>query len=389
MKLTLQIQLLPDKEQAQKMLSTMERFNEASTWLAAQAFDLQSANKIKLQQLYYYKLREKFSLSAQMAAICIRHVGGTYSRDKSTRPVFRKHAAMPYDSRIMSFKGIDRVSLLTLEGRVIVPFVMGKYQQERFSLAKGQADLVRRKDGKWFLLVTADVPEKTPVSNTDFIGVDLGVINIATDSDGDVFTNAETEKVRLHYRKTRRSLQIKAAKQKRLGKRPKNIKKTLKSLSGRERRFKANINHCISKSIVEKAIGTHRGIAVEELTGIRDRTRFGKGQRDKHSKWAFAELRGFIEYKAQLAGVPVVSVNPAYTSQTCPECKHISKGNRLIRGVFLCRSCGHFDHADTVGAKNIACAASVIMREVSVVDGHVIRGTSPHYNPSSDLVAGM
>ena len=348
------------------MLSTMERFNEACTWLAAQAFDLQSANKIKLQQLYYYDLREKFSLSAQMAAICIRHVGGTYSRDKSIKPVFRKHAAMPYDSRIMSFKGIDRVSLLTLEGRVIVPFVMGKYQQERFSLAKGQADLVRRKDGKWFLLVTVDVPEKTPLPNTDFIGVDLGVINIATDSDGDVFTNAETEKVRLHYLKTRRSLQIKAARQKRSGKRPKNIKRVLKSLSGRERRFKANTNHCISKAIVEKATDTHRGIAVEELTGIRDRTRFRKEQRDKHSKWAFAELRGFIEYKAKIAGIPVIAVNPRNTSRTCPDCGHIAKGNRIVRGIFLCQVCGHFDHADTIGAKNIACAASVTMREVSV-----------------------
>jgi putative transposase len=106
------------------------------------------ANKIALQQHFYYELRERFDLSAQMASICIRHVGGTYSRDKSLLPVFRPDAAMPYDSRILSFKGIDRVSILTLEGRLIIPFVMGKYQRERFSQAKGECDLVRRKDGK-------------------------------------------------------------------------------------------------------------------------------------------------------------------------------------------------------------------------------------------------
>ncbi len=128
MKLTLQIQLLPDKEQAGLLQLTMERFNEARSWLAAQAFELGVANKVKLQQLFYYDLREKFSLSAQMAALCIRHVGGTYRRDKSVKPAFRKNAAMPYDSRIMSFKGADRVSLLTLDGRVIVPFVMGERQ---------------------------------------------------------------------------------------------------------------------------------------------------------------------------------------------------------------------------------------------------------------------
>src|SRR5262249_51549956 len=141
MKLTLQIQLFPDKEQAGLLQLTMERFNEACSWLTAQAFELGVADKVRLQQLFYYDLREKFGLSPQMTAICIRHVGATYGRDKSIRPVFRKHAAMPFDSRIMSFKGVDRVSLLTLEGRVIVPFVMGKRQQERFGLAKGQSDL--------------------------------------------------------------------------------------------------------------------------------------------------------------------------------------------------------------------------------------------------------
>src|SRR5215813_9703026 len=129
MKLALRIQLLPDKEQAGLLQLTMERFNEARSWLAAQAFELDVANKVRLQQLFYYDLREKFGLSAQMAALCIRHVGGTFSRDKSIKPIFRKHAAMPYDSRIMTFKGASRVSLLTLEGRVIVPFVMGKRQQ--------------------------------------------------------------------------------------------------------------------------------------------------------------------------------------------------------------------------------------------------------------------
>src|SRR5262249_597 len=141
MKLTLQIQLLPDQEQATKLKSTIERFNQACSWLAKQAFESKTANKITLQQKYYYDLRQKFDLSAQMAAICIRHVGGTYSRDKSILPVFHPNAAMPYDNRILSFKGVDRVSILTLEGRIKLPFLMGQYQRERFSLAKGQSDL--------------------------------------------------------------------------------------------------------------------------------------------------------------------------------------------------------------------------------------------------------
>ena len=230
MKLTLQIQLLPDKQQAHLLKSTMARFNRACSWLAEQAFELKIANKISLQQHFYYDLRERFGLSAQMAAICIRHVGGTYSRDKSLLPVFRPNAAMPYDSRILSFKGIDRVSILTLEGRIIVPFVMGKYQRERFSLAKGECDLVRRKDGKWFLLVSVEAPEGTQISPTEFIGVDFGVVNLATDNDGAIYTNTETEKVRQKQNKVRRSLGRKAGKVKREGSRPKNIKRKLKAL---------------------------------------------------------------------------------------------------------------------------------------------------------------
>ena len=252
-KLTLQIQLLPDKRQADQLKSTIERFNQACSWLAEHAFEMKTANKISLQQHFYYELRDQFGLSAQMASICIRHVGGTYSRDKSILPVFRPNAVMPHDSRILSFKGINRVSILTLEGRLIIPFVMGKYQRERFSLAKGECDLVRRKDGKWFLLVTVDLPEGTEIAPTEFIGVDFGVVNLATDNDGDVYTNTETEKARQKRHKVRRSLGRKAGKVKRTGTRPKNIKRKLKALSGKERRFKANENHRISKRIAPES----------------------------------------------------------------------------------------------------------------------------------------
>lgn len=233
MQLTLQTQLFPSDEQAQKLLATMEAFNSAAHWLAGQAFELKTANKVKLQQLYYYQLRGEFGLSSQMAVRCIAQVCEAYSRDKSIRPAFRPHASIPYDQRLMSFKGLHRVSLLTLEGRVIVPLVMGRYQEERFSENYGQCDLVRRKNGKWFLLVTVDLPDGTPLPTTDFIGVDFGVVNIVADSDGQIHTSDQTKKVREDYRRTRRSLQKKAAKQKKSGKRPKNVRRKLKDLSGR------------------------------------------------------------------------------------------------------------------------------------------------------------
>jgi predicted transposase len=176
MKLTLQTQLLPDPDQAIRLRVTVEQFNEAANWLAGVAFDRKVSNKFVLQRIAYQELRERFGLPADTAIRCIGQVVEAYKRDKSRRPRFRKHASVPFSmGKNIGFKGPDRVSISTLDGRAIVPFVMGKYQAERFGWAKGQCDLVLRRDGKWFLLVTVDVPEGTKTPATDFIGVDLGV----------------------------------------------------------------------------------------------------------------------------------------------------------------------------------------------------------------------
>ena len=380
-KLTLQTQLLPDGDQAKKLSATMRAFNAAADWLAGEAFRLKTDNKVELQQLYYRQLRDDFGISAQMAIRCIAQVCEAYSRDKSIRPRFRKYASVPYDQRLMSFKGADRVSLLTLEGRTIVPVVMGKHQSERFNGKHGQCDLHRRKDGRWFLLVSVEAPDVAPTAWTDFIGVDFGVVNLAVDSDGQMHQGDDVERTRQHYVKVKRSLQRKATRQKRDGKRPLNPKRKLKALSGRERRFKANTNHTIAKKIVAKATDTGRGIAIENLEGIRNRTRFRQKQRDRMSKWAFAELRGYIEYKATLSGVKAQPVDPSDTSRRCPECNHVSKKNRIRRDMFLCDECGYFDHAGIVGAKNIRSGALVIAREVSAAaESSVSRETSSIYN---------
>lgn len=370
MKLTLQTQLLPTPQQALALEATMRAFNAAADWLAGEAFGRKTANKIALQKHHYATLRERFGLSAQMAVRCIAQVCEAYKRDKGKRPHFRPFASIPYDQRLMSFKGPDRVSLLTLSGRIIMPVIMGKYQQERFTNAKGQCDLVRRKDGKWFLLVTVDLPNGTKTPTTDFLGVDLGVANLATDSDGQRYSGDTVEAVRTRQHALRRGLQKAAAGKKRRGFRPKNIRRQLKRLSGKERRFRSNENHRIAKSLVAKAKGTERGIALEDLKGIRARTRFRKAQRAKMGGWAFHQLRTFIEYKAKLSGVDVVLVSPAYTSQTCAACGHTAKANRRSQAEFRCVACGHTDHADVNAARNIRSIARAGVNRPKVSEQH-------------------
>ena len=349
MKLTVQLQLLPDADSIAKLGATLERFNTAADWVAGELFVRKLANKIIAQKILYRQVRERFELSSQMAILCIHRVVEAYKRDKSNRPRFRKHAAITYDQRVMSFRGIDRVSLLTLAGRVLVPFILGAYQRERFTLRKGQADLVLRNDSKWFLLVTVDVPDGTPTPVTDFIGVDLGIVNIATDSDGTAHTGGKVEKVRKKHNLQRKRLQRRNTR---------GAKKKLKRISSKEARFRKHENHCIAKRIVETARRTGRGIAVEELTGIRERIRAKGGDaRNRLSGWSFFQLRGFIEYKARLAGVTVIVVNPRNTSRTCAECGHCEKANRKSQSVFSCRSCGHQANADHNAARNIRSLA--------------------------------
>ncbi|MBV8610639.1 MAG: transposase, partial [Singulisphaera sp.] len=124
------------------------------------------------------------------------------------------------------------------------------YQTERFGFSKGQCDLVLRSDGKWFLLVTVVVPDGAPIPATDFLGVDLGVINIATDSDGGQHTGDDIEKTRARYAERRRVLDTAAAARKRRGRRPQSIRRAKLRQEERERRFRRDVNHRIAKKLV-------------------------------------------------------------------------------------------------------------------------------------------
>src|SRR6266498_2842103 len=247
MELTLQLKLLPTEDQATALRATMTRFNEACNWLAQQAFARQCSNKLTLQRFYYHELRSRFALSSQMAVRCLARVAGTSKRDTTLCPTFRPDAAMPYDQRIMRFDGLDHVSLLTLQGRVLVSFLLGPYHQQRFDAYEPrQCHLVVREDGQRFLLVVVQAPEGTPIPPTDFLGVDLGVVNLATTSDGTTHSGEGVETCRTRYAKRRKRLQRAAHVSQMDGKRPKNIRRALKRTARREARFRRDVNHCIS-----------------------------------------------------------------------------------------------------------------------------------------------
>lgn len=358
MKLVAQVKLLPDEAQKTSLLATLERFNAACDWLASKAFADRCADKIRLQRDHYASLRSMFGLSAQMAVRAISKVVEVYKRDKSRCPTFKPHGAMPYDPRILSFKALDRVSILTLSGRTVIPFVAGDYHRATLHAAKGQCDLVLRK-GRWYLYVTVELPDGSPIKPVGWLGVDLGIRNLATDSDGDVHSGADVERVRTRIFELRRDLQACGTK---------SARRHLRRLAGKEARFRSNTNHVISKQLVQKARDTERGIAMEDLHGIRERTTVRRAQRAQHGSWAFFQLRSYVAYKAQRAGVPMVLVDPRNTSRTCPACGHCEAANRPSQAEFRCKSCGFERHADVVAATNIARRARVNVPIVSSVE---------------------
>ncbi|MET7968542.1 transposase [Micromonospora sp. NPDC005305] len=366
MKIVVQVRLFPDVAQKAALRATLDLCNAAADLASAEAFQRRVFAKQSLQRLTYGGLKD-MGLSAQPAIHVARKVAGAYATLKAniragnlgkpgskrrvkaeSKPItFRRDAAQPFDDRCLSWQLTDHtVSIWAVGGRLNkVPFACSDAQLATLTVhRKGESDLVCR-DGKWYLYATCDIPEVETKEPDGFLGVDLGIANIATTDDGTRFCGKGLNRVRHRNQRLRAKLQ-------KIG--TKSAKRLLKKRSRKEARFAANTNHTIAKRIVTDAERTGRGIALEDLGGIRDRVRLRRPQRVTLHSWTFHQLGTFVVYKAARAGVATVYVDPAYTSQGCSHCEHIAKANRPNQSTFRCTSCGFAEHADVNAARNIA-----------------------------------
>jgi len=348
MKLTVNVKLNPTPKQHEALLRTIEAANDACNYLSKLAWENKAFRQYDLHHLAYYDVKERFGLSAQLTIRMIAKVANAYKRSRNKQCTFKRHGSISYDSRILSFRLKDNtVSIWTVSGRERITFQAGKRQLDLLKLKRCES-LLCFLGNVFFLNVVVEVEEPPVIAPHDWLGVDLGIKNIAADSDGELYSGGHLNGLRRRHERLRARLQRKGTK---------SARRLLKKRRGKEARFARSVNHTIAKRLVEKAKGTGRGIALENLKGIRNQVTVRKSQRRQLASWSFADLRRKIEYKAVLAGIPLVFISPQNTSRTCPICDCVDKRNRLTQSIFSCIRCGFSGHADIVAAENIRRAA--------------------------------
>ena len=319
MRLIAQLQLKPTPEQCQALKETLQVANAACDYLSALAWDNQTFGQFALHKIGYAGAREQFGLSSQVIVRCVSKVADAYKLDKKVQRTFKPLGAISYDDRILTYQITNQVvSIWTVGGRIKIPFVCGDKQRELLQTRQGESDLCLVK-GKWFLLATCNVEEPETDSGGGVIGVDFGIVEIATTSEGKSYSGDKVKALRRQLRAHRRRLQKCGTK---------NAKRRLKKAAKRQERFVRNSNHCIAKELVTDAKASKKALGLEDLTGIRSRsTGFNKEMRWAGAlwaggNWAFAQLRGFVAYKSLQAGVACIVVDAHNTSRTCSKCGH-------------------------------------------------------------------
>jgi putative transposase len=343
------------------LAATQRAFNAAASWIAQVCWDENITNTSTARHRVYGETRARFGLGAQLAccarAKAVEAIKAAQMKHRETCPQFGPRGSIRYDARAYRLMSLDRVSLNTLEGRVVCRLILGARQHAMLvdpAWDIGGADLVWRR-GVSYLHVTqsreAPEPEPAPEPAGATLGVDLGIVNLATDSDGQTFSGAQVHRVRARYHLRRQRLQTINTK---------NAKRRLRQNAGREYRFQRDVNHGISKALAAKAVVARKAIALEDLSGIRERVTVRRVHRYERHSWAFFQLRQFVTYvtyQAAWAGVPVRLVDPRNTSRTCSQCGQCGqceKANRKSQAEFLCLRCGGALHVEVNAAINIS-----------------------------------
>ena len=358
---TAKIQIKPDRESKIKLEQTMSVYSDACNFVAEHVYNTHQLKQIQLQKEVYEDLRNLFNLKSQMSCNVPRTVIAKFKSNKTNsgkwvKPEFKKpFVSLSYNRDFSILKNQNVFSICTLDGRIKVPFSRKGFEKYFDNLDQnkcvfGGANLIKKKD-KFYLCISVsyDVPDVEAEDINNIVGVDRGIRFLATtyDSQGKTkfYSGKEVKQKKANYVSLRKELQQK--------KTP-SSRRRLKKIGNRENRWMSDVNHCLSKALVN-SYDPNTLFVLEDLTGIRGASeKIRKRDRYIHISWSYYDLETKLIYKAERKGQRVLKVGAHYTSQMCPKCGHTHKLNRdHKKHLFKCRKCGYKSNDDRVGAMNI------------------------------------
>jgi putative transposase len=376
---TVKIQLHPTPEQEQALKETLAQFTDAFNMVCTYGWQHGEKNGVRLHHETYREtkvlcpglvsdlliqarvkateaLKSAFTWKARHEVSYPKKVAKAKKHGKPM-PTFKpvrcpqsQLCAVRYNvhTYVLNWHWLS-VNLATTAGRIHIPFTVPPHSSKYAGHPVAAADLVYRK-GKWWLHVVVSVSEPSIEPSTEVIGIDLGLNHPAVTSNRQFLGSRHWKEVERRRFRLKRKLQSKGTK---------TAKRHLGKLSGKQRRFRRDEDHVLSKCIVQHATPGST-IVLENLTNIRETSKMGRGKKNKNvdnkrrlHSWTFAQLYGFIAYKAQERGIAVVKIDPRHTSQTCSQCGYQHRSNRRSQSLFLCRQCNYSLNADLNAAQNI------------------------------------
>lgn len=354
--ITAKIQIITTDADREKLNTTMSVYRDACNYVSDYVFKTHDLKQLSLNKVLYSTLREKFGLKSQMAQSVFKTVIARYktileNQKEWIKPDFKKPQYDLVWNRDYSLTS-NLFSVNTLYGRVKLPYHSAGMEQyfDHDKYRFGTAKLVY-KHGKYFLHipVTCEVEESNLTDICHVVGIDRGINFVVATYDSNhksgFVSGKQIKQKRAQYSKTRKQLQqVKTP----------SSRRRLKAIGSRENRWMQDVNHQVSKALVENN-PKHTLFVLEDLSGVRNATeKVNLKNRYVSVSWSFYDLEQKLMYKTQKNQSSVVKVNPAYTSQTCPICGHTEKANRNKKlHVFCCKNCGYQSNDDRIGAMNL------------------------------------
>ncbi len=337
MTITAKVQIVATDKDKVLLDETMSVYRDACNYVSDYVFQTHDLKQFSLNKALYSTLREKKTILE--------------NQKEWIQPGFKKPQYDLVWNRDYSLSE-NRFSVNTLNGRVKLSYFtegMSKYFDHtiyKFGTAK-----LTKKHGKYYLHipVTFDVEESNISDICNVVGIDRGINFVVATYDSkhkSGFVSGKAIKQRrASYSKLRKELQMRQTP---------SARRRLKAIGQRENRWMQDVNHCVSKALVESN-PKHTLFVLEDLTGVRNATeRVRTKNRYVSVSWAFYDLEQKLIYKAKQNQSSVIKVDPRYTSQCCPLCGHTEKANRNKKiHLFTCKNCGYKSNDDRIGAMNL------------------------------------